>query len=128
MTKVFLLKIFLITALLIYFLLGASLSHSQQSTEQFIPIGQSPRISNIVSVTGNVVAVDQSVKTLVVDSSRGLITVKVTASTRLWLDRSKAKKTNIEANYDDIEIGVLVEVKQASEDATIADWVKIQSG
>lgn len=126
MTKIFPGKILIITLLLVITLAGTSLSYAQQSSEQYIPIGQSPGISDKVSYIGSVVEVDRATNMVVVDSNRGRKSIKVAATTRFWLDRSKSKQANIEASYDNVEAGLKVEIKQDSKDQNLADWIKIE--
>ncbi len=107
--------------------LVAPVAIGQQTTEQFIPIGKSPGISGKYSYIGTVVAVDQDAHTIDVRSDRGTKTIRVTEATRLWLDRSKAKRTNHKANYADCKVGVTVEVMHLHHDKDTADWIKIES-
>lgn len=99
----------------------------QQTTEQFIPIGKSPGISDNYSYIGVVVAVDRGAHTIDVQSNRGTKTIHVTEDTRLWLDRSKAKRTNAKASYADCKEGAMVEVMYVHDDKATADWIKIES-
>ena len=128
MTKIFPGKVLIFTLLLIITLIGTSLSYGQQSSEQFIPIGQSPGISGKLSYIGSIVEVNRAESTLVVESNRGTKTIKVTPETRYWLDRSKTRQANRVSSYEDCEVGRKVEVKHAREDESIADWIKIESG
>ena len=120
---------FLIAAtLLMSPFLGASLIHAQQTTEQFIPIGYSPGISDKYSFIGIIVDVDQETHTIVVDSNRGERAIKVMPMTRIWLDRSKSKRTNTVGSYNDCEVGRKVEVMHDHADESVADWIKIETG
>ena len=120
---------FLIAAtLLMSSLLGTSLIHAQQAAEQFIPIGYSPGISDKYSFIGKIIDVDQETHTIVVDSNRGQQVIKVTHMTRIWLDRSKVKRTNIVGSYSDCEVGREVEVMHDHDDESVADWIKIETG
>jgi hypothetical protein len=107
--------------------LASPVAQGQLTTEQFIPIGKSPGISGKYSYIGVVVAVDQDAHTIDVRSDRGTKTIRVTKDTRLWLDRSKAKRTNPEASYADCKVGVTVEVMYLHDDKATADWIKIES-
>lgn len=115
----------LATVLLIALLAGTA--QAQQSTERFIPIGFSPGVSNVSSFIGPVTAVDGSAQTfsLLVDGEAR--TLSVTAETRIWLDRSKVRKTNIDAGFGDIQPGRVIEVRYDTEDPEMAVWVKIQA-
>ena len=108
-------------------ILGSTLSIGQQTTEQYIPIGKSPGISNKYSYIGSIVSVDEEARTIVVESNRGNKTIRVTPTTRLWLDRSRKKRTNIEASYSDCEVGRQVEVMYDHDDHNVAVWIKVES-
>jgi len=127
MTKIFFGKVLIITLLLIIALIGTSLSYAQQSSEQFIPIGQSPGISDRLSYIGQITAVNKAESMLVVESNRGTKTFQVKPSTRIWLDRSKIGQTNLVTSFRDFKVGRIVEIKADSKDEGIADWIKIES-
>ena len=114
-------------SMLIFLALASSLAVGQETTEQFIPIGKSPGISGEYSYVGVVVAVDTEAHTIDVQSDRGTKTFRVSKKTRMWLDRSKARRSNPEASYADCEVGVTVEVMYLHDDETTADWIKIES-
>ena len=119
---------FLIAAtLLMVPFLGTSLIYGQEATEQFIPIGYSPGISDKYSIIGIIVDVDQEAHTIVVDSNRGERMIRVTPMTRIWLDRSKQKRTNTVGSYSDCEAGRKVEVMHEHDNESVADWIKIES-
>ena len=107
--------------------LGSSSTYGQQSTEQFIPIGYSPGVSNKYTYIGSIVAVDREAHTIVVQSNRGKRTIRVTPRTRIWLDRSKIKRTNLVGSYSDCEEGRKVEIMHDRDDENVADWIKIES-
>lgn len=100
---------------------------AQQTTEQFIPMGMSPGVSNTHSYLGNIASVNRSAKTFQMQSDQGLKTMRVSPSTRIWLDRSKVGKSNIKGSINDLEAGSSVEVMHSSEDANTAAWIKIES-
>ncbi|MGI9234826.1 MAG: hypothetical protein ACR2RD_14425 [Woeseiaceae bacterium] len=114
-------------ALLLCVALVSPVAMSQQTTEQFIPIGKSPGISGEYSYVGVIVAVDAENHTIEVQSDQGTKAIRIAEDTRLWLDRSKAKRTNSKASYDDCEVGVTVEVMYVYDDKATADWIKIES-
>ena len=120
-------KIWLATILFTISLSGTPVVYGQQTTEQFIPIGQSPGISNKYSYIGSIIAVDRDANTLTVESERGTKKIRVLPKTRIWLDRSKVKRTNITANYSDCEVGRTVEVMYDHDDHDVADWIKIEA-
>ena len=108
-------------------LLGVPVTDAQETTEQYIPIGQSPGVSGKYSYIGKIVEVDQVAHTITVQSERGTKTIGVIPATRIWLDRSKVKNTNVIASYSDCEVGRLVEVMYDHDNQEIADWIKIES-
>ena len=108
-------------------MLSLTPSFGQQTTEQYIPIGKSPGISSKYSYIGSIVSVDEETRTIVVESDRGSKTIQMTPTTRLWLDRSGKRLTNIEASYSDCEVGRKVEVMYDHEDHSVAVWIKIES-
>lgn len=108
-------------------MLGSIPTLGQQTTEQYIPIGKSPGISSKYTYIGNIVSVDEQARTIVVASNRGSKTIRIMPTTRLWLDRSKKKRTNMEASYSDCEVGRQVEVMYDHDNQTVAAWIKIES-
>ncbi len=117
----------LVITLLMGSIFGLSMAVAQESTEQFIPIGMSPGISDKYSYIGSILDFDKAAATFVVDSNRGSKTIKVSPKTRIWLDRSKNNKTSIKASFDDIEVGRKVEVMYQRTDEGLANWIKIES-
>jgi len=110
-------------------LCASSLAHGQKSTEQYIPIGESPGISEKYSSIGVVVDVNPAARTVTVADPAGPRTVRILPQTRIWLDRTKLKETNVPGRFEDLQRGRRVEVKYvdpARRDA--ADWVKIEIG
>ena len=107
--------------------LGTSLIHAQQAAEQFIPIGYSPGVSDTYSIIGIIIDVDEETHTIVVDSKRGERAIKVMPMTRIWLDRSKSKRTNTVGSYSDCVVGRKVEVMHDHADDSVADWIKIEA-
>jgi hypothetical protein len=109
-------------------LLGAiSLAHGQKETERFIPIGQSPGVSQKQTSIGEIAEVDAAGRTVTVAEQAGRRTVKITEKTRIWLDRTKLKQANLSGGFTDLQKGRRVEVKyQDPERRQIADWVKVE--
>ncbi|MDX1405018.1 MAG: hypothetical protein R3192_10795 [Woeseiaceae bacterium] len=108
-------------------LFAVSAGHAQQTTERFIPIGQSPGISDKYSFIGEIVEVDAAKHTITLDSNRGRRTIDVTESTKIWLDSSGAKRKNTIGSYEDCQVGRRVEVMHLRDDESVADWIKIES-
>ena len=120
-------RILIAAALLTCPFLGPTMTYGQQTTEQFIPIGNSPGVSDKYSYIGSIVAVDREAHTIVVESNRGMRTIRITPKTQIWLDRSKIKRTNLVGGYSDCEVGRAVEVMHVHDDENVADWIKIES-
>jgi hypothetical protein len=121
------------TALLLSTLLAAlcasSLAHGQKATEQFIPIGESPGVSHPhrYSTIGVIADANQGARTITVGDPAGPRTVRLTDKTRIFLDRSKLKLTNLSGSFTDLQKGRLVEVKYVDpERREVADWVKVE--
>lgn len=99
---------------------------AQQTTEQFIPIGQSPGVSSVQSYIGEVESIDLSAGTVTVVGPDGSMTFTITDSTHVWLDRSGMQESNGVGAPADIAVGRRVEVKyrdpQTREEAA---WIKV---
>ena len=103
--------------------------HTQEATEVFIPIGQSPGVSRIKSVIGTIVSCDWS-RGVVVSTDTEQQTATLTDETKVYLDRSAAKKSGTEGSRSDCQKGRRVEVKYVYEGETRtakAEWIKIQA-
>lgn len=108
-------------------LCASSHAHGQKATEQYIPIGQSPGVSQKYSSIGEVAAVNPAAQTVTIADSAGPRTVRITDKTRIWLDRTKLKQTNVPGRFADLQPGRRVEVKYADpERRDVAEWVKIE--
>jgi hypothetical protein len=97
-------------------------AESQMMTEQFIPIGQSPGLSDKYTYIGEIESVDPAARRITL----GGRSIVVTARTRIWLDRSTLKQTNIAGGFVDLRPGRRAEVKY--EDAARkerAEWIKV---
>lgn len=103
-------------------LLFAYAASAQQATEQYIPIGQSPGLSD-ETVIGTITEVDADQHRVTVESDRGRVTVTLTKNTRYYLDSSHIGARNYSGDYEDCEVGRRVEVS-ADADGN-ARWIKI---
>ncbi len=113
--------------LLVCMIWGVSSTNGQQTTEQYIPIGHSPGVSDKYSYIGNIVAIDRKARTVSVEDRGEIRTFEVTAETRIWLDRSKVRRENLVAVYGDCEVGLRVELMHVRDNEDVADWIKIES-
>ena len=109
-------------------LLGViSHAHGQKETERFIPIGQSPGVSQKHTSIGEIAEVDQQKQTVTIVEPAGRRTVKITEKTRIWLDRTKLKQANLVGSFTDLQKGRRIEMKyEDPERRQIADWVKVE--
>jgi len=108
--------------------LGAiSHAHGQKATEQFIPLGQSPGVSQKHTSIGEIADVDQRGQTVTIAEPAGRRTVKITAKTRIWVDRTKLKEQTLTGSFADLQQGRRVEVKYEDPgERQVADWVKVE--
>jgi len=102
-------------------------AHGQKATERYIPLGQSPGVSHKLTSIGQIVDVDTPARTVTIVEPAGRRTVSINDTTRIWLDRTKLKETNVTGNFADLQKGRRVEVKYADpQRRQIADWVKVE--
>lgn len=106
--------------------LGFSMGQAQQTTEKFIPIGMSPGVSGKSSFMGSIIAVNSTTKSFSMQTDGDSKTIGVTSTTRIWLDRSKSKKSNQDGEFGVLEAGKRVEVLVNSTDPATAAWIKIE--
>lgn len=108
--------------------LGMSLhAHGQKATERYIPIGESPGVSQKLTSIGEIADVDQLKRTVTLRGASGQQTITITDTTRIWLDRTKMKQTNLTGTFADLQKGRRVEVKYQDPDRRqVADWVKVE--
>ena len=102
---------------------------AQQAAEIFIPIGQSPGISNGKSIIGEIKAVDQQTNSITIADSSGSVSISIKDDTQIWLDNSKIRKTNQIGAAADCKPGRLAEVKYAESEraaSMTAEWIKVQ--
>ena len=103
---------------------------AQRTTEQFIPIGQSPGLSGVVTYMGEIVAVQSGSGTLTMrrPGDAGTVTVAITGDTQIWLDRSAIGLSNVTGGFGDLAVGGVAEIHFRDQDTRRnAAWVKVQS-
>jgi hypothetical protein len=103
--------------------------HAQKATEMLIPIGQSPGVSGILSVIGTIASCDTAAGTVTVSTEKEQHTARLTEETKIYLDRSAAKKVGPLGSRSDCQKGRRIEVKYVYEGKTrtpTAEWIKIQ--
>lgn len=100
---------------------------SQKATEQFIPIGESPGLSGTRTHIGRIQGFDAASGILSLSAEGEVYSVRVTDDTRIWLDRSASKLTNLEGDTSDLEAGRRAEVSYADPAMHgAASWVKVE--
>ena len=105
-------------------LLCSAPAQAQKTTEQFIPIGQSPGLSGKVTYLGTIDAADSATRSVMADGR----SVEVTERTRIWLDRSGARQANVSGSFDDLQAGRRVEIKYEDEARRErAEWIKVEA-
>ena len=121
------LKVLMQIGVIVAWLGGITYAHSQQMTEMFIPVGQSPGVSNKTSLVGMIESIDAKNRTVTVAAPSGARTVDLTSRTKIWLDRSLLKATNQTGTFADLQKGRKVEVKlEPGDGKQVAEWVKVQ--
>jgi hypothetical protein len=103
--------------------------YGQQSTEMFVPIGQSPGLSGR-TMLGTVDSVDVARGTLTMTNAAGeRYTVRVGEKTWIWLDRSGVRQPNGEGSLSDCEPGQRIEVYYGNvePDDGEAVWIKMEA-
>ena len=110
---------------------GMLSAHGQKATEVFIPIGQSPGLSNTISVIGTIETIDPRGHTIAITGSSGSWSAMITNRTKIWLDKSKLRLPNQKGTFADLQKGLLVEVKYEDPEGrgkakAAADWIKVQ--
>ena len=101
-------------------------AHGQKSTEQYIPIGMSPGVSQKYASLGVIDTVSARLRTATIAETGARRTVRITDKTHIWLDRSKLKLPNLRGRFEDLQKGRRVEVKYLDTERQVADWVKVE--
>ena len=84
---------------------------AQRTTERFIPLGQSPGVSGISAFMGSISAVDPSRRTMTITGPGGAMMVRISDSTRIWVDRSIQRQSTTLGRLTDLWVGWNAEVK-----------------
>ncbi len=105
----------------------ASAAVAQKASERYIPIGQSPGVSNKTSYIGTIDQVNEGEYWMSIANERGNFRIRMSRETRFYLDRSEMKKGNLEGSYSDCQPGRRVEVKFKDDNPEEpAEWVKVE--
>ncbi len=104
-------------------------AYAQRATELYTPIGQSPGLSEDLTVIGTIESVDEPERTFRISGSGEPASAIVTERTRIYLDRSKFRETNRYGELGDLKEGRRVEVLYEDREARgqgPAEWIKIE--
>ena len=102
---------------------------AQMATEQYIPIGKSPGLSVSHSDVGHIRNFDSASRTLSLEAGGEIRQVRITNDTRIWLDRSGVKHSNLVGQTSDLATGSRVEVSYVDPARRqSAHWVKVEVG
>jgi len=105
-------------------------AQAQRATEVLIPIGQSPGVSGISSVIGTIASCDQRGGAVTISTEREQHMATLSTETKIYLDRSAAKKSGTVGSRSDCQKGRRGEVKFVYEGGTRTarvEWIKIQA-
>jgi len=111
--------IFAISANLV---VGFALSHPE--TERYIPIGESPGISNSQSYIGKIETVDTQTHGFTMQVKGRMKNLRITGASKIFLDRSSQGKPNLIGIYSDCKPGRLVEVYRDAAGEIL--WIKVK--
>ena len=113
-------------------LLGAALAGaagpalSQQATERYIPVGQSPGVSGKSAMMGTVAGYEGDMLIVTSPAYATPQRVRMAPGTRIWLDRSASKQTAMPGAVSDLKPGRRVEVKFIDGPRRDSvEWVKV---
>jgi len=109
--------------------LAAGAALAQRAAERYIPIGQSPGLSGKHTLIGTISAVDVKARTLTCTYATGTVTMRVTDSTQIWLDRSKDRLPNLTGTLADCIAGRTMEARYLNDERKAgaeAAWIKVQ--
>ena len=110
-------------------ILGVSGTQAQVTTERYIPVGQSPGMSGVYTLMGEIGSVAEQGQSFTVSSGGETHTVQITPETRIWLDRSSLREAATTGTSADLVAGRTVEVKYQNEQVRErADWIKVVIG
>ena len=120
-------KYIAIAGILIIMMMIAPITTAEKATELYIPIGQSPGLSDKYAAAGRIEQVNYQKNTLTMSSGSGTYSVKVSERTKYYLDRSKTGQTNRYGSFSDCKEGMTIEVRfEKDERNRPAEWIKLE--
>ncbi|CAB1077406.1 hypothetical protein D1AOALGA4SA_5195 [Olavius algarvensis Delta 1 endosymbiont] len=100
---------------------------AQHATELYLPIGQSPGLSDKINLIGTIDDVDPREQSLTVTAAGNIVTVLTTEYTLIYLDKSRLEQPNRYGSLADAKKGMRVEVRfEADKRQRPAEWIKLQ--
>ncbi len=104
----------------------ASPAPAHEQTERYIPLGRSPGLSGEVTLIGEIDQADAGERTVTIAVPDGSRTVEVTVRTRIWVDRSRYRRTTLKGDFGDLQVGRRIEVMfDDVERRETAAWIKV---
>jgi hypothetical protein len=101
---------------------------AHKATERFIPLGQSPGISHKFTIVGKIEAVDAGRRAVTIATPSETRTVPIGPTSRIWVDRSKLRQTNLNGGFSDLAVGRTIEIRFVNPDRKqVVDWVKVEA-
>lgn len=110
-------------ALLMMAVLPAAGVFSHPATELYIPIGQSPGISNVKSYVGRIRSLRETDDGFLMNVEGSVSRIDVDESTKIYVDAGPGKKNRVGTRAD-CEVGRTVEVYL--HESGVAYWVKVR--
>lgn len=106
--------------------IAASTALAQKATEQYIPLGRSPGLSNQQTDIANIVSIDGDQRVVTIEMDGGEKQVRITDETRIWLDRTRYGRSNRAAGLKDLAQGQRVEIHYVdkTQQPPLAAWIK----
>lgn len=107
--------------------LAAPQAQAQKAAERFIPLGQSPGLSGQVTLLGVIRDADPVSGQITLELEEGEVrAITVTRSTRVWVDRSLLRQSNLPGGFADLTPGLWLEAMPEANDPRQAEWVKVE--
>lgn len=102
-------------------------AQAQKETEIYIPIGESPGISGIVSVTGTIDSIFQVSLDSFVVTLKGGISFRTNTLTTVYLDKSLIPAKNEKGSLSGLSKNQFIEIKfRGNDPSEAAEWIKIR--
>ena len=101
--------------------------YAEKAAELYIPVGQSPGLSDSYNLIGRIDAVDYQNRSLTVIGTTGRFTVYITEYTLIFMDKSMLRQPSRYGTFADIKPSIIVEVRfEADKRHRPAEWIKLQ--